>query len=77
MDYRTPRKGSDATMKLLRKGWDWLTVLAAAIDYDHADARISGLERDVRRLKDELGRIRMSAEPVAGGFEPSAPVRKA
>ena len=62
-------------MKLLRKGWDWLTLLAAAIDYDHADARIR--EREVRRLKDELGRTRMSAEPVAGGFEPSAPVRKA
>ena len=54
-------------MKLPRKEWDWLTVLATALDYAHADARTSGLERELRRLKDELGRIVCLPNPSPAG----------
>jgi hypothetical protein len=40
--------------------------------YHYAMDRISGLEREVEQLKDQLKRTRMSAGAAEGGFEPKA-----
>jgi hypothetical protein len=71
---------TNGTVKLLRKGWDSLLVFLTAMDYsalEYTDDRISRLERDVTRLKDELRRISRSSGIADAAFEPSAPVREA
>jgi len=71
---------TNGTVKLLRKGWDSLLVFLTAMDYsalEYTDDRISRLEHDVTRLKDELRRIPRSARTADAMFEPSVPVREA
>jgi len=70
---------TNGTVKRLRKGWDSLLVFLTAMDYsalEYTDDRISRLEHDVTRLKDELRRIRMFAGTADAGFEPGAPARE-
>ena len=67
---------TNRVVALLRKQWASLISLVAAMDYsvvDYTLDRIGGLEREVEQLKDELGRIRMSAGAADRGVKPSAP----
>jgi hypothetical protein len=71
---------TNRTVKLLRKGWDSLLVFLTAMDYsalEYTDDRISRLEHEVTRLKDELRRIPRSAGTADAVFEPSARAREA
>ncbi|MEH2566199.1 hypothetical protein [Bradyrhizobium sp. AZCC 2289] len=70
---------TNGTVKILRKGRDWLKTLVAAMEYssfDYTIDRISGLEHELKQLKNELRKIRMSARIADGGFDPSAPARE-
>ena len=70
---------TNGIVKLLRKGRDWLKTLVAAMEYssfDYTNDRISGLEYELKQLKNELKKIRMSARTADGGFDPSAPARE-
>jgi hypothetical protein len=70
---------TNGAVKLLRKGWDWFKTLVAAMEYssfDYTNDRISGLEQEVKQLKAELGKTRMSARTAGGGFDPSPPARE-
>jgi hypothetical protein len=70
---------TNGTVKLLWKGWDSVLAWAMAMDYsavDYASERIDRLEHEVKQLKDELRRTRMSAEATDGEFHPNTPVRE-
>jgi hypothetical protein len=70
---------TNRTGKLLRKGWNSFLAWAMAMDYstvDYANDRIRGLEHEVKQLKDDLTRTRMSAGAADGGFEPKPPLRE-
>jgi hypothetical protein len=70
---------TNGTVKLLRKGWDSLITWATAMDYsavDYTNDLIRGLEHEVKELKDEVRRSRMSAGTADGGFDPSTPARE-
>jgi len=70
---------TNGIVKLLRKGRDWLKTLVAAMEYssfDYTNDRISGLEYELKQLKNELRKIRMSARTADSGFDPSAPARE-
>jgi hypothetical protein len=70
---------TNGIVKLLRKGRDWLKTLVAAMEYssfDYTNDRISGLEHELKQLKNELRKTRMSARTADGGFDPSAPARE-
>ena len=66
---------TNGTVKLLRKGRDWLKTLVAAMEYssfDYTNDRISGLEHELKQLKNELRQTRMSERTADGGFDPPA-----
>jgi hypothetical protein len=70
---------TDGTVKLLRKGRDWFKALVAAVEYssfDYTNDRISGLEHELKQLKNELRQTRMSTGTADHGFDPSAPARE-
>jgi len=70
---------TNGTVKLLRKGRDWLKTLVAAMEYssfDYTNDRISGLEHELKQLKNELRKTGMSTRTADGGFDPSAPARE-
>jgi hypothetical protein len=63
-------------MELLRKGWASLVAWATAMDYsafDYTNDRIRRLEHEVKELKDEIGRTRISAGTADRGFEQRVP----
>ena len=65
---------TNGTVKLLRKGRDWLDALVAAMEYssfDYTNDRISGLEHELKQLKNELRQTRMSAGTADGGSDAS------
>jgi hypothetical protein len=68
---------TNGILELVWKGWDSLKAWVTAMDYsvfDYTNDRMRGLEQEVKELKDELRRTRISTEPTGGGFEQSAPV---
>jgi hypothetical protein len=55
-----------------------MTRVAAMDDsaVDYTNDRIRGLEHEVRQLRAELRRTRMSAGTFGGGFESNVPARE-
>jgi hypothetical protein len=61
---------TNGIVKLLRKGRDWLKTLVAAMEYssfDYTNDRISGLEHELKQLKNELGKHACRPEPPTAG----------